>query len=628
MATGGTCDDINECTAGTDDCDRDPAAVCMNTVGSFMCACSASFTGTARGASGCLLSDPSLLSLVPSAGALSPAFDGATTLYTLALPLGTTSVRLTPTLPFPTRATVRVNGSLVASGTPSTAVTLTTGIAPTPVSIVVTTESGATRTYTVVVGRGNTYIKASNTNSDDYFGFSLALSPDGSTLAVGVPLEASNATGIGGNQADNSANGAGAVFVFTRVGSAWSQQAYIKASNTNTHDRFGTSIALSADGSTLAVGASQEASIATGIGGNQADNSASVAGAVYVFTRAGSAWSQQAYIKASNTNTFDLFGYSLALSADGSTLAVGAIWEDSNATGIGGNQADNSASAAGAVYVFTRLGSAWSQQAYIKASNTNASDYFGSSLALSADGSTLAVGATGEDSNATGIGGNQADNSALEAGAVYVFTRSGSAWSQQTYIKASNTNANDNFGISLALSADGSTLAISADREDSNATGIGGNQADNSAIQAGAVYVFTRAGSAWSQQAYIKASNTGTSDQFGTSLALSADGSTLAISADREDSNATGVGGNQADNDATQAGAVYVFTRAGSAWSQQAYIKASNTDANDGFGTSLALSADGSTLAVGATGERSNATGIGGDQADNSADQAGAVYVY
>jgi hypothetical protein len=87
-----------------------------------------------------------------------------------------------------------------------------------------------------------------------------------------------------------------------------------------------------------------------GIGGNQADNSASFAGAVYEFTRSGTTWSQQDYIKASNTNGLDQFGTSIALSSDGSTLAVGASWESSAATGIGGNQADNSAARAGAVY--------------------------------------------------------------------------------------------------------------------------------------------------------------------------------------------------------------------------------------------------------------------------------------
>ncbi|EHL21181.1 Integrin alpha beta-propellor repeat-containing protein [Acidovorax sp. NO-1] len=151
------------------------------------------------------------------------------------------------------------------------------------------------------------------------------------------------------------------------------------------------------------------------------------------------------YFKASNTGAGDLFGYSVALSGDGTTLAVGAYREDSNATGANGDQGDNSAVDAGAVYVFTRVGSTWSQQGYVKASNTDANDFFGTSLALSGDGNTLAVGATGEDSNATGINGDPVDNSATLAGAVYVFTRSGSTWSQQAYVKASNTGAEDRF---------------------------------------------------------------------------------------------------------------------------------------------------------------------------------------
>jgi len=480
--------DVVECILGIDDCDRDPAAVCTDTPASFTCACPASFTGSGHGASGCLLTDPSLVSLVPSTGTLSPAFAGPTTMYTLALPPGTTSGTLTPTVGFPWHATVVVNGSIVASGSASAA--LTAGLAPTPVTVVVTTDFGATRTYTIVLVRSATYVKASNTNGSDRFGYRLALSSDGSTLAVGARGEASNATGIGGNQADNSAVNAGAVYVFTRAGSAWSQQAYIKASNTNANDSFGTSLVLSSDGSTLAVGASLEASNATGIDGNQADNSAPQAGAVYVFTRAGSSWSQQAYLKASNTNTEDLFGCSLALSAGGSTLAVGAKYEDSNATGIGGDQADNTTYNAGAVYVFTRAGVAWSQQAYVKASNTDGSDYFGLSVALSSDGSTLAVGTDNEDSNATGINGNQADNSARSAGAVYVFTRVGSSWSQQAYVKASNTNTDDSFAESLALSSDGYTLAVGASGEESNATGIGGDQTNNSAVGAGAVYIY------------------------------------------------------------------------------------------------------------------------------------------
>jgi hypothetical protein len=111
----------------------------------------------------------------------------------------------------------------------------------------------------------------------------------------------------------------------------------------------------------------------------------------------------------------------VALSADGNTMAVGAPWEDSNAIGVNGNQAGNSSPASGAVYVFSRSGSTWLQQAYVKASNTEGGDFFGWSVALSADGNTLAVGATNEASNATGIGGDQTNNSASNAGAVYLY---------------------------------------------------------------------------------------------------------------------------------------------------------------------------------------------------------------
>jgi HJR/Mrr/RecB family endonuclease len=471
------------------------------------------------------------------------------------------------------------------------------------------------------------YFKASNTDAADNFGSSVALSADGSTLAVGAQQEQSHAMGINGNQNDNTGS-SGAVYIFTRTGAGWSQQAYVKASNTGSGDFFGSSVALSADGSTLAVGAHRERSIASGIDGNQADDSAVFAGAAYVFTRTAGNWSQQAYVKASNARASSAFGYHLQLAADGNTLAIGAPQESSNATGVNGNQTDTSMTFAGAVYVFTRSGTVWSQQAYLKASNTQADSEFGGAVALSADGTTLAVGASTEDSNATGINGNQADTSLNAAGAVYVFTRTGATWTQQAYVKASNTRASALFGVNLALSADGSTLAVDSWAESSNATGIGGSQADTGTTNAGAVYVFTRAAGAWSQQAYVKASNTRANAEFSRGLALSSDGNKLAVGSRYETSGATGINGNQADTSAANAGAVYLFTRTGAAWSQQAYIKASNTGAGDTFGSRLALSADGTTLAVAAAGEGSQASGIDGNQADNSASNAGAVYLY
>jgi FG-GAP repeat len=511
-----------------------------------------------------------------------------------------------------------VGGTPVVLGAKTAPIRLPLGLITVPVTLMA--RGGLSKTYELEFDRGGSvldqvvYGKASNTGAGDIFGYAVALSGD--TLAVGAYREASTATGVNGNQADNSASYAGAVYVFVRSGTTWTQQAYVKASNTEAYDAFGISVALSGD--TLAVGAHGEDSATTGVNSNQADNSAGNAGAVYVFVRSGTMWTQQAYVKASNTGVDDTFGYSVALSGD--TLAVGARYEASAATSINGTQSDNSASAAGAVYVFVRSGTAWTQQAYVKASNTGTGDEFGYSVALSGD--TLAVGARYEASTVTGVNGTQSDNSASAAGAVYVFVRSGTAWTQQAYVKASNTGAGDFFGNSVALSGD--TLAVGAYLEDSSTTGVNGTQSDNSASAAGAVYVFVRSGTTWTQQAYVKASNTGVGDLFGNSIALSGD--TLAVGARYEASPATGVNGNQSADSASAAGAVYVFVRSGATWTQQVYVKASNTGADDNFGFSVALSGD--TLAVGALYEASTATGVNGNQADNSASEAGVVYVF
>ena len=175
------------------------------------------------------------------------------------------------------------------------------------------------------------------------------------------------------------------------------------------------------------------------------------------------------------------------------------------------------------------------QQAYLKASNAEAHDYFGFSVAVSGD--TVVVGAPGESSTATGVNGDQSDNSAIEPGAAYVFVRTGGIWSQQAYLKASNTGAGDTFGYRVAISGD--TIVVGAIWEASNATGVNGNQSDNSAVGSGAAYVFVRSGTTWSQQAYLKASNTEADDQFGYSVAVSGD--TVVVGAPYEDSNATGV---------------------------------------------------------------------------------------
>ncbi|MDP3090782.1 MAG: cadherin-like beta sandwich domain-containing protein [Nitrospira sp.] len=559
-----------------------------------------------------------LSSLTLSSGTLNPGFASGTTDYT-SMFIGTSSVVVTPTAA-ESHATITVNGTAVVSGQASPAITLPFGNST--ITIIVRAQDGkTTKTYNLSAHQltRESYIKASNTGADDQFGYSIALSGDtlvvgapkessavvgtgdgdqldnslpqsgavyvfartngvwrqqaylkasntgagdlfgwsvvlsGDTLAVGAIGESSAATGINGNQADNGAFYSGAVYVFTRVNSEWSQQAYLKASNTGASDFFGYSVALS--GETLAIGAIKESSNATGVNGNQSDNTALESGAVYVFTRAGGVWSQQAYVKASNPGLSDQFGYSVALSGD--MLAVGAIHERSAAMGINGDQTDNSASASGAVYVFTRTGAIWAQEAYLKASNTNVGDQFGYSVGLSGD--TLAVGASEEDSAAVGVNGNQADNGAPASGAVYVFTKAGGVWSQQAYLKASNTEAGDQFGSRVAL--DGDMLAVSAAFEDGLGYGVNPGSAaegSNSASSSGAVYVFMRSNGLWSQQAYVKASNTTANYQFGSSVALSGD--TLAVGSTGESASHTGViDFNPDDLSAPNSGAVYVW---------------------------------------------------------------------
>lgn len=238
---------------------------------------------------------------------------------------------------------------------------------------------------------------------------------------------------------------------------------YFKASNGEAIDAFGSAVALSADGRVMAVSATGERSNATcptTSSCDQADNSIANAGAVYVFSRNNSygLWTLASYLKAGNNRAYDngryldngpRFGASLALSADGSTLVVGAPGETSSAKGVNGDASDTQTQGAGAAYVFKAIGSSlphglsmkWVQEAYLKASNTRPkADYsvdimgyyvrdpqsFGSSVAVSSDGNLVAVGAPGEGSKATGINGDQSDHSAIRAGAVYTYSRSSS----------------------------------------------------------------------------------------------------------------------------------------------------------------------------------------------------------
>ncbi|MEY4064499.1 MAG: putative signal peptide protein, partial [Pseudomonadota bacterium] len=485
--------------------------------------------------------------------------------------------------------------------------------------------------------RQDAYLKAPNAGSGDEFGNTVALL--GNTLAVGAEHESSSQNAITTNPLntlDNSAPNSGGVYVFLRNGDLWSTDAFIKAVNAEEDDFFGHDLALSEN--SLAVGTYSESSNQTFISNSataSADNSAFNSGTVYVYRRSASGWAQEAYIKASNNGQNDNFGYAVALSGD--TLAVGACNEDSSyITNI--MSSNETLTESGAVYIYKRSGTTWALESFLKALNASVNDFFGDTLSLSGD--TLAVGVSNEDSSQTTItnGPTAASNdNAPESGATYIFKRTTTNWSQEAYIKAGNAEGDDYFGWSVALSGD--ALAVGATGESSLRNTIRNDSdadSNNSSAQSGAVYLYRRNNSQWVQEAFIKASNANSTDEFGTALSLSGD--VLAVGASNEDSNQTTVtNGNLAsiNNEAQESGAAYLFRRIQNSensawlWVQEAYIKAHNAESADAFGSALAL--DGDTVSISATRESSSQSTItngAGGGTDNSAPASGAVYIF
>jgi hypothetical protein len=293
---------------------------------------------------------------------------------------------------------------------------------------------------------------------------------------------------------------------------------------------FGYAVALSADGNTAL------------IGGPLTNDRV---GAAWVFTRSGGAWSAQATLTASPPSAGADFGGSVALSADGNTALVGGSFPD---YGTGG----------GAAWVFTRSGATWSQEGGVLTGGGGIGEpSFGSSVALSGDGSTALIGGPND---ATGVG------------AAWVFTRTGSTWSQQAKLTAGDFEKGAGlFGSSVALSSDGNTALVGAP--------------DNNG-DLGAAWAFTRSGATWSQRA-VAATLSG-APKFGGSVALSGDGQTALV------------GGSGAESGV---GAAWVFTSTGSGWIEQGELMAGGEVGDGAFGSSVSLSTDGATALIGAPGD-------------------------
>ena len=380
-------------------------------------------------------------------------------------------------------------------------------------------------------------LTASDGAQDDRFGQSVSIS--GETAVIGAPFDDTTA-----------GTDAGSAYVFVRAGSSWTEQAHLTASDAAPSDNFGWSVSI--NGETIIIGAYLD------------DTSAGTdAGSAYVFVRTGTTWTEQAHLTASDAAPSDNFSHSVAIS--GETAVVSAQADDTS----GGEDA-------GSAYVFIRTGSSWTEQAHLTASDGAGHDIFGYSVAIS--GETVVVGAP-------------FDITALATGSAYVFVRTGTTWTEQAHLTTVPAAAFDEFGHSVAIS--GGTIVVGAPRF--NIFGGGGTDA-------GAAFVFVRTGSSWSQQAQLKASDGAPFAIFGQSVSIS--GETVVIGAPFDDTSTL-----------QDAGSAYLFVRAGGSWSQQAQFIASDAAMADAFGQSVSISEE--TIVVGAYLDNTSA---GTD--------AGSVYVF
>ena len=261
--------------------------------------------------------------------------------------------------------------------------------------------------------------------ADPFDNYGTAVVLQGNTLFVGVPGDDSAAAGIDGDPDDDSATDTGSVYVYERDGDDWVQQAYIKPNDPVSLDDFG--MALAVDGNTLVVGAPGK------------DIPFAASGAAYVFIRVGDDWLQQGVLRAQVSGFAEEFGSAVAIQGD--TIVVGAPFESGGSPGVNGDQSDKTATFAGAAYVFTRTAGVWTQEAYLKSPAPDAADIFG--YAVDLDGDTIVVGAVSEDGLSTGVDGDPTDDGGTfsDVGAAFVFVRDGGSWTQQAYLKASNTDA-------------------------------------------------------------------------------------------------------------------------------------------------------------------------------------------
>jgi hypothetical protein len=555
------CVDIDECAVDNGGCGADE--VCANAAQPGAAPACSCETGYVRRGRSC---DPVLTALSTSVGMLAPALDPDEISYALKVPVTTERLTLQPSAP--AAATILIDGQeVVASG--SAWQTPLLGFGANFVDLSVRQPGHPNRDYRLTITRGHqeAYLKGSRGAAESWQGYAVAI--DAGTVVVGAPGDMVSAPLVSGR-----------AFIYARQGETWVEQAQLQSDQPEVGDYFGASVAVSGD--TAVIGASGEDMRA---------------GAVYVYTRENGVWSKQARLRASNAEAYDFFGSAVAI--EGDTLAVGAMYEDSAARGVFASvpvPEDNAGLTSGAAYVFSRSVQTWTQRSYLKGGSSAGGDEFGTALALS--GNTLVIGAPAANVTYAAVARSN-------SGGAYAFEKSADGWTQRAYWNAAEPEGYEYFGSSVAV--DGAVIAVGAPLQ-----------------REGKVYTFRRgAGDAWDASGALTPSSADSGDGFGSGVAVAGD--TILVGASSEAGAGRGFGADPSDDQAAGAGAAYLFVRGSTGSWREWYLKASNGDPGDRFGSSVAL--DGEVMVIGAVGEASSATAPTGDALDNSAAASGAAYV-
>lgn len=544
-----------------------------------------------------------LKTLELSTGMFNTIIDSTYTSYTATLSYMTTSVRIKGAAWG--EGTISVNGEIVTSDSASAPIDLPVGL--TTVDLVASSANGqVSNSFTLELTRQpvqsftqTDFIKASNTQEFAKFGNGLLVK--GNTMVVGSIAEHSGSTGSNGDQFNSDAENSGAVYIFERENGEWLQQTYLKPSNTSGAARFGLALAL--DNDTLVVGAYKESSDGSGV--NPTTNAElDRSGAAYVFVRNNGQWEEQAFIKAEDPQELYEYGYSAAIS--GNTMVIGAPgWGFSGPAGSG-----FVVNHEGAAYVYTRSNGLWSFHSKLTAPFPLGGDRFGQSVVMDED--TIIISAPFEDSDAQGLNGNQDNDNAESAGAVYIYQKVADEWTLQTFLKSSNNREFDYFGYKLAL--EGDLLVVTSIGDESN------NTADNS----GAVYTFSKS-AGWNEAAIIKPNNPTEGLYFGECVATN--GNFMVVGSDVEDGRGSGIDPDYHDSQDINSGAAYLFELQNSQWNQVAYLKASNVQETGRFGWTCSMADD--FVAVSAFRENTGGRGVNPSQSlFETSEDSGAVHIF